>query len=177
MDQYVGQLLLVGFNFAPSGWALCQGQLLPISQNTALFSLLGTYYGGDGRSTFALPNLQGVMPIGQGQGVGQPNYVIGQTGGEQTLTLISSQVPAHSHSHTGTSQLAVSAAPNGGTFGEGERSRPLKYYVAAPTSGTLALMNPQAVQGAGGGLAHENMMPYVVMNYIIALTGIFPPRS
>jgi microcystin-dependent protein len=173
---WIGQIDLVAFNFAPMGWALCQGQLLPISQNTALFSLIGTYYGGNGTSTFALPNLQGLMPIHQGAGAGLPTYVIGQAGGLANVTLLMQQMAGHNHSHVGTTAMASSSSPGGLTFGEGDRRDPLAYYTPAPGS-TPAVMNPAALTLTGNSQPHPNMMPYLTMNYIIALQGEFPPRS
>jgi microcystin-dependent protein len=173
---WLGQIDLVAFNFAPVGWALCQGQLLPISQNTALFSLLGTYFGGDGRSTFGLPNLQGVMPIGAGQGPGLPNYSIGETGGEVSVTLLMQQMASHNHNHMGTTATAGSSSPGGLTFAQGDRAHALDYYTPAPGN-NRALMSQQALSLVGGNQAHPNMMPYLTMNYIIALRGDFPPRS
>jgi microcystin-dependent protein len=156
---------------------LCNGQLLPISQNTALFSLLGTNFGGNGISTFALPNLQGSMPIGYGQGPGLPQYIIGETGGEQNVTLLTSQMPSHTHQHQGTTAIQATEVPTGATFGESGRSHPSVYYVAAPTPSTSAPMSPTELGIVGGSQAHPNMMPYLVMTYVIALQGQFPPRS
>ena len=176
-DQFVGQLLLVPYNFPPQGWAFCQGQLLPISQNTALFSLLGTFYGGNGTSNFALPNLQGMMPIGIGNQSG--NYSIGQTGGEQNVTLIAGQLPAHSHVHAGTTVLPTSSSPSATAFaqGGGGRGHAFSYYVAPPVAGTLATMSSTCLALNGSGQAHSNMMPSLVLNYIISLVGIYPSRS
>jgi microcystin-dependent protein len=176
-EVFIGQLMLVPYNFAPRGFAFCQGQLLPISQNTALFSLLGTYYGGDGRSTFALPNLQGTIPIGMGQGPGQPLYSLGQTGGESSVTLSVSQIPQHTHIHQATSTAAASYSPTGATFAPGGgRGHAVPYYIA-PNAGTLAPMNSAAVASVGGNQPHSNLQPYLSLNWVIALQGIFPPRS
>jgi microcystin-dependent protein len=174
-DSYLGQILLVPYNFAPKNFAFCQGQLLPIMQNTALFSILGTNYGGDGRSTFALPNLQSSVPVGMGQGPGLSPYYIGETGGTDTVTLISSQIPTHNHVHQGTSGAASSLSPAATTFAPGGgRGHALSYYIAPPTSAT---MNVSALTSTGGNQPHSNMMPYLVLNYVIALAGVFPPRS
>src|ERR1700712_3188566 len=116
-DPFVAEIRIFGFNFAPKGWAFCDGQLLPISQNTALFSLLGTYYGGDGRSTFGLPNLQGIMPIGVGN-QSNGNYALGQASGEPNVTLLSTQLPTHTHVHAGTNTIPTSASPSGTAFGQ-----------------------------------------------------------
>jgi microcystin-dependent protein len=177
-DQYLGQLLLVPYNFAPAGYAFCQGQLLPISQNTALFSLLGTNFGGNGTSTFALPNLQGCMPIGTGQGPGQPSYFIGQTGGETSVTLLTTQLPTHTHVHQATSTAASSYSPAAAAFAPGGgRGHAVPYYIAAPGSGTLAPLNASSVQATGGSQAHSNLQPYLTLNWVIALQGVYPPRQ
>jgi len=173
-DQFVAEIRMFAGNFAPSGWALCNGQILPISQNTALFSLLGVMYGGNGTSNFALPNLQGSAPLGYGQGPGLSSRVQGQTGGEQTVTLLTTQIPAHTH--------AAQAAPAGGldspagnVWGEAQLGKtPLNIY--APKPGNVP-MSTQALGFAGGGQPHNNLPPYLCLNFIIALTGIFPPRN
>lgn len=171
-DQFVGEVRLVGFNFAPTGWALCQGQLMAISQNTALFSLLGTFYGGDGKSTFALPNLQGCVALGAGQGPGLSLYDIGETAGEQAVTLLTSEIPAHTHTvMAATSQNQ--SVPGGNALGQGQ-------LIYVPDSAPLPPLTPMSIQSsatAGSGLPHNNMMPYLTLNWIIALQGIFPPRS
>jgi microcystin-dependent protein len=169
--------MLVPYNFAPVGWAFCQGQILPIAQNTALFSLLGTYYGGNGTSTFALPNLQGNIAIGQGQGPGMPSYAMGETTGAQNVTLLTSQIPPHHHVHQGASGTQTTSNPVGNNFGEPARSGGKDYYVVPPTPGSTAQMNAAELQLAGGNLPHNNMMPYLVLNYVIALRGIYPTRA
>lgn len=164
---------MFGFNFAPRGWAFCNGQLLPISQNTALFSLLGTTYGGDGRSTFALPNLQGSTPISSGQGPGLSLRDLGEQSGSQTVTLLQSEIPAHTHllqAYTG--DVADSRAP-GPAATLGIPSPGLAY---SPTATGLQPMNFQAVAVAGGSLPHNNLQPYLTMNFCIAMQGVFPPR-
>jgi microcystin-dependent protein len=176
-DQFLGQIMLVPYTFAPYGWAFCQGQLLPIAQNTALFSLLGTAFGGDGRSTFALPNLQGNIPIGQGQGQALPYYLIGETGGAQNVTLLATEMPIHAHVQQGTSGEPTSSTPIGNNFGELARTSRNSFYVAPPDSKTSAQMNFAELQVAGNNQAHSNMQPYLVLNYVIALTGVYPPRS
>jgi len=181
-DQFVAEIRIFPFNFAPTGWALCNGQLLPIAQNTALFSLIGTFYGGDGRSNFALPNLQASVPIAQGQGPGLTSRVVGESGGESAVALLQSQLPAHSHTlqattTTGTtataagSQLALAAA--GG--GKGSASSVANFYSGNTANATA--MSPNAIGASGGGQPHNNMMPYLGLNFCIALQGIFPPRS
>jgi len=174
-QQFVGEIEIFGFNFAPQGWALCAGQLLPISQNAALFSLLGTQFGGDGKSTFALPNLQGAIPVSQGQGPGLTPYNMGETGGTETVTLNINAIPSHAHNVAASSSVNGVGTPAAGTaLGGTERGKP-DVYVATPTPG--AAMNTNIVGLAGGGLPHNNMMPYLTLNYCIALQGIFPARS
>jgi microcystin-dependent protein len=171
-SPFVAEIRVVGFNFAPTGWALCDGQLMPISQNTALFSLLGTMYGGDGKSTFALPNIQGSAVVGEGQGNGLSLYDEGQTGGAETITLLQSEMPVHSH--------AAMAAPDPAEIQVPAPNRSLAR--SAPTNAwqsetsNVAPMAPQALGPAGGGLPHNNMPPALVLNYIIALQGVFPSR-
>jgi microcystin-dependent protein len=172
-DQFVAEIRVFGFNFAPVGWAQCNGQLLPISQNTAVFSLLGTYYGGDGVSTFGLPNLQGAMAISQGTGPGLSQRVIGETGGESAVTLFLSELPAHNHSVL-VSATSNEASPAGAVFGGAERGHS-PAYGAAGTG--VVNMNNGAVGTNGGGQPHDNMSPYQVLNFCIALQGIFPSRS
>lgn len=173
-SSYVGEIEIFGFDFAPQQWALCAGQLLPISQNTALFSLLGTQYGGDGKTTFALPNLQGAIPVSQGQGPGLSDYNMGETGGTETVTLNLNQIPAHTHN------LAASAAggridtPSPATV-LGATERGTLPYAATPTAG--ATLNTNIVGTVGGSQPHNNMMPYITLNYCICLYGIFPARS
>ena len=168
-DPFVAEIRMFGFNFAPTGWAQCNGQLLPISQNTALFSLLGTFYGGDGKSTFALPDLQGGVPIHQGQGQGLSQYVIGQQGGSDFVTLITSEMPLHTHTFTASEELVNENNVTDNFFGAGET----RY--AAPAA--LTPMAFQALAPAGGSLPHNNLMPYLVVNFCIAMQGIFPPRG
>jgi microcystin-dependent protein len=160
------------YNFAPTGWAPCNGQILPISQNTALFSLLGTYYGGDGKSTFALPNLEGSVPIHQGQGKGLSLYDLGQQGGSDTVTLIDSEMPFHTHSLVGSKQAAVEREPGNQQFAKGAG---IGFYDtnAQPTT-TLAF---QFLGPAGSTFPHNNMQPYLGVQFCIALQGVFPPRG
>jgi microcystin-dependent protein len=182
MDAFVGEIRAVGFNFAPRNWAFCQGQILPINQYTALFSLLGTTYGGDGRSTFALPDLRGRAAVQAGQGGGLSNYPLGQRNGVENVTLLPAQLPAHTHSLGTAGSIGVTAA-------QGDLTSPVNNFLAATNnlnqygeeSTTGATMNPGSVTGTGGvqggSAPHPNMMPYETINYIIALVGIFPPRS
>ena len=171
-DQFVAEIRIGGFNFAPKGWATCDGQLLPISQNTALFSLLGTNYGGDGKSTYQLPNFQGCAPMHPGQGPGLTDRLVGETGGSQTVTLLQSEIPAHNHLVRSGALADTEALSPAGTSPGGAPTRP--YAAAADGSTTLS---PVAITMAGGGGPHNNMPPYLVMNFIIALQGIFPARS
>ena len=170
-DPFVAEIRMFGFNFAPTGWAQCNGQLLPISQNTALFSLLGTFYGGDGKSTFALPNLQGSAPLHQGQGQGLSEYFLGQQGGSQFVTLLQSEMPAHTHSWKASGQDGNNQNPGGQTTAI---SIGLAMYAALSATVQMA---PQAISPAGGSLPHNNMMPYLTVNFCIAMQGVFPPRN
>jgi microcystin-dependent protein len=168
-DQFVGEIRMGGWNFAPTGWAACDGQLLPISQNTALFSLLGTNFGGDGRSTFGLPNLQGMIPFCQGQGPGLSQYVVGEEDGTAAVTLQTSQIPGHTHQAVASTAAGNSPSASGNDWAE-TRGR----LYGASTSIT---MNPAALATTGGSQPHNNLPPYLVVTFVIALTGIFPPRS
>jgi len=174
-DNFVGEIRVVPFNFAPKGWAFCAGQLMPISQNTALFSLLGTTYGGDGKSTFALPDLQGRVPVSAGQGAGLSLYDLGQQTGEETVTLLTTEIPAHNHSVQAAPTAARTNDPTQGFFAVPVVSGSTRklYSSAAPD---IALA-PDAVTNAGGSQPHNNLQPYLGLNYIIALQGIFPSRS
>ncbi len=171
MDPFVGQITTVAFNFAPVGWAVCNGQLLPISQYAALFSLIGTTYGGDGVSTFALPNLQSRIALHQGQGTGLSNYAIGQIGGSESVTLNSNQLPGHTHQALCFTGGSNSQTPVNGIWAQASKDKPYKAELGA---GTMA---PNAIGSAGGNQPHPNIMPYQALNYIIALEGIFPSRS
>jgi len=175
-DQFVGEIRIFGTNFAPTGWAFCDGQLLSISQNTALFSLLGTTYGGDGKSTFALPDLQGRAPMHPSQGPGLSLHDLGEVGGSETVTLLESEIPAHAHVLRATNDPGSAAAPNLGSGGLAAtgRGRP-EAYVAAPF-GTTVAMGPAVAGHTGGDMPHNNMQPYLTMNFCIALQGIFPAR-
>ena len=168
-EPFLGEIRNFGFNFAPQGWAQCQGQLLSISQNSALFSLLGTMYGGDGRTTFGLPDLRGRTAISVGQGPGLSDYVQGQVGGEEQVTLTASQVAPHTHSVTASSQAASKSPAN---------SLPA-YTADASTYGgaTDLTMSPNMIKPNPGGQPHDNMPPYLVTNLCIALEGIYPSRN
>lgn len=172
-DQFVGEIRVFGFNFAPKDWAFCNGQLLPIGQNTALFSLLGTFYGGDGRTTFALPNLQGSMAVDMGQGPGLSPRYLGETGGERAVTLTVGELPQHTHAVL-ASPTSNEASPAGAVFGGAARGHSPAYAAA----GTGAVnMSAGAVAQTGGGQPHDNMSPYLALNFCIALQGVFPPRG
>jgi microcystin-dependent protein len=172
MDPFVAEIRPFCFNFAPKGWAFCDGQLLPISQNTALFALLGTYYGGDGKSNFALPNLQDAVPIGQGQGPGLTERYLGESGGEPYVTLLDSEMPVHQHRVQATSTPADVSSPTADTAIA--RTTGKSGYAPAAAMQTL---NPMTAGPTGGSQPHNNLMPYVTVNYCIALQGIFPPRQ
>jgi microcystin-dependent protein len=171
-DPFVAEIRIFPFNFAPKGWAWCNGQLLPISQNTALFSLLGTTYGGDGKSTFGLPDLQGSAPMHPGQGPGLSLHDLGETGGTEAVTLLASEIPSHGHQMRGAAQdpaLAKAVSPDaswslsqGGGIYQNAQNTQLAF---------------QAVGPAGGDLPHNNMQPYLTFYFNIALQGVFPPRS
>lgn len=167
-DQFLAEIRIFPFNFPPTGWAFCDGQLMPISQNTALFALLGTYYGGDGKSTFALPDLQGSAPMQTGQGQGLSERFLGEMSGVESITLLQSEIPLHTHNVQTSDDDANNADPAGRYFGRGN-----PVYAPVAALGTMAL---QTVAPAGGGLPHNNMQPYLTLNFCIALQGIFPQR-
>ena len=170
-DPWVGEIALVPYNFAPQGWALCDGQLLPISQNTALFSLIGTQFGGNGQTTFGLPDLRGRVPIHAGTGPGLSTRYIGESGGEENHTLAATEMPAHTHQAQGSSAIGTSDSPVAGVPARSAAGTP--EYAAAPNA-NLAVA---AIQPAGGGQPHPNMQPFLGMTYIISLFGIFPSRN
>ena len=173
-DPFVAEIRIFPFNFAPTGWALCNGQLLPISQNTALFSLLGTTYGGNGQSNFALPNLQGMAPMFFGQGPGLSQRSEGEQSGSDAVTLLISEIPNHGHSLMAKSS-GGQADPVAKLFGAaGTQLPPPNYYSNAP--GTLTAMSQQALAVAGSDTPHNNLMPYLVLTFCIALQGVYPPR-
>ncbi|MFC5649788.1 phage tail protein [Paenibacillus solisilvae] len=172
MDSYIGEIRLFAGSFAPRNWALCNGQLLSIAQNTALFSLLGTQYGGDGRVTFALPDLQGRAPLHQGEGPGLTARTVGESGGGSSVVLNINEIPAHTHVPNAQSSQGA-ADPTNAIWTNTAGLRGPQIYSAAPDHS----MSPQAVQVSGGSQPHNNMQPYVGVNYIISLTGIYPPRQ
>ena len=167
-EPFLGQIIIVGFNFAPRGWAQCNGQILPIAQNTALFSLLGTTYGGNGQTTFALPDLRSRVPIHVGQGPGLSSYDLGQAAGTETVTLNINEIPAHNHLLGANAEEGAASNPSGQVPAKGG------IYGAAP-DGTL--MNPTVITNTGGSQPHANIQPYLTLNFCIALEGIFPSRN
>jgi microcystin-dependent protein len=171
MDPFVAEIRIFPFNFAPKGWAFCDGQILPLSQNTALFSLLGTTYGGDGKSNFALPNMQGNAPMHPGQGPGLSLHDLGETGGSDTVSLLESEIPSHSHAMMVSTQLALENSPIAQEAAQGDG---INLY-AAP--GALVTMSDNALAPAGGDQPHNNMQPYLTLNFCIALQGVYPPRT
>jgi microcystin-dependent protein len=171
-DPFVAEIRIFPFNFAPKGWAFCDGQLMPLAQNTALFSLLGTTYGGDGRTNFALPNLQGNAPLHPGQGPGLSPHDLGERGGSETVTLTASELTSHSHGvnvslSDGTSQSPVNERLASGVGGIAQYAPP----------NNLAQLSPQAIASVGGTQPHNNMQPYLTLSFCIALQGIYPPRT
>lgn len=171
-DPFVAEIRIFGFNFAPRGWAFCNGQLMPIAQNTALFSLLGTTYGGDGRSTFALPNLQGNAALGVGQGPGLSLYDLGEIGGSSSVTLLASEVPTHNHTGMkANARAAISNNPSGAapalTTGN------FTYVSTAPNTN----LSSSSTSTVGASQPHNNYMPSLVLNFCIATQGVFPPRG
>ncbi len=172
-NPFVAEIRIFPFNFAPTGWAMCNGQILPISQNTALFSLLGTTYGGDGRSNFALPNLQGCAAMHPNQGPGLSNHVLGETSGSDTVTLLGTEMPAHAHTMMAVATPASTKTPS--PTASLARSSGGNVFLAPDAN--LAAMAPNTLSPAGGGQPHNNMQPYLTFNFCIALQGVFPARS
>ena len=169
-QPYVGEIRLFAGNFAPLGWAFCDGQLLSIAENEVLFNLIGTTYGGDGQNTYALPDLRGRVPLHQGSN-GQSNYIIGQSGGVESVTLAANQMPAHRHAMLAST--AAASATHGPSEALGSSATMKLYGTGAP----VMAMDPNAIAPAGGGQPHENRPPFLVLNFIIALQGIFPSRD
>jgi microcystin-dependent protein len=170
-DPFVAEIRIFPFNFAPKGWAWCDGQLMPLSQNTALFSLLGTTYGGDGKSNFALPDLQGRAPMHPGQGPGLSLHDLGETGGSETVTLLESEIPAHSHGLTAVEDDGTFKTPAGMFLGGGNAM-----YIN-PNQAVNTTLAGESLAPAGGDQPHNNMMPYLTFYFCIALQGVFPPRT
>jgi microcystin-dependent protein len=165
-EPYLSEIKIISWNFPPRNWALCNGQLLPINQNQALFSLLGTTYGGNGQTTFGLPNLQGRIPVHRGGG-----FQLGQTGGEENHTLTVSELPTHTHLMTVVTGNATTNAPAGALLASSNNA------YQSPSSGNFVAVNPATVSNVGGSQAHTNLQPYLVLNFCIALTGIFPSQN
>lgn len=183
-EPFIGEIRAFGFNFAPVNWAFCNGQLLPISQNTALFSIIGTVYGGDGKVTFALPNLQGRSAVGQGQGPGLSAYVLGEVTGTPEVTLLTTEMPGHRHSLQGrvtmqSSMLTAGPAANSKLSRAVtlEGSNPPATMIYSNVDSVNALMAPQTIGVTGGMQPHANQQPYLVLNYCICLQGVYPPKS
>jgi microcystin-dependent protein len=179
MDPFVAEVRIFPFNFAPKGWALCDGQLLPLSQNTALFSLLGTTYGGDGKVTFALPDFQGRAALGQGQGPGLSLYDLGEEIGTETVTLLTTEIPVHNHAFSATSDQGTTASSAGNqlakAFGGSKQASFTGEYLN--TNSPNVAMSPFSTGVTGGSLPHNNMQPYLTLNFCIALQGVYPPRT
>jgi microcystin-dependent protein len=170
-NPFVAEIRMFAGNFAPTGWALCNGQLMPISQNTALFSLLGTFYGGDGKSTFALPNLEDSAPMNQGSGAGLSQRFIGEQSGTEFVTVLQSEMPSHAHNAMPRLGLGNSQTPAAESWAGSNNAK--QYVNTAPN----VQMSPLALSLTGGSLPHNNMPPYLVVTFIIALQGVYPPRS
>ncbi len=174
MDPFVAEIRIFPFNFAPKGWAFCDGQILPLSQNTALFSLLGTTYGGDGKSNFALPNMQGNAPMHPGQGPGLSLHDLGETGGSDTVTLLESEMPGHVHTASAVNSDSTDQSPIGELFAGGLGG----IAAFAPKAGNnLTTFSDVMLAPAGGDQPHNNLQPYLTLNFCIALQGVYPPRT
>jgi microcystin-dependent protein len=171
MDPFVAEIRIFPFNFPPKGWAFCDGQLMPLSQNTALFSLLGTTYGGDGKSNFALPNMQGRAPMHPGQGPGLSLHDLGETGGSDTVSLLETEIPSHSHALKASNQDGTDQQPGNELFAGG-----IGVAMYAPPSG-MTSQSDSAIAPTGGDQPHNNMQPYLTLNFCIALQGVYPPRT
>lgn len=174
MEPFIAEIIMFGGNFSPRGWAFCQGQLLPISSNSALFSLLGTTYGGDGRTTFGLPDLRGRVPIQQGQGPGLPSYRLGETGGSTTHTLSTTEMPSHTHGLEGEKGVASTNSPANAMLAAHDTSNAYSPFIS--TNDEVAMAS-QSITNTGGGGSHNNMQPYLALNFIIALVGTYPSRN
>jgi microcystin-dependent protein len=176
-DAFIGQIVGFGGNFAPRNWALCQGQIMSIAQNTALFSILGTTYGGNGQTTFALPDLRGRAPVSQGQGPGLSNYVLGEQTGSENVTLLSTQMPQHNHQLIAANTGATTPAPSGNFLAQANNPADQSDINVYAPSGTPAAMNPQAIGFAGGSQPFSIIQPLLAINFIICIFGVFPSRN
>lgn len=178
-DPFIGEIRIFGGNFPPKNWAFCNGQLLPIQQNTALFSVIGTTYGGDGKSTFALPDLRGRVPVHHGHGPGLTPRDLGEKGGEASVTLTQDQMPAHSHQVQCSSNAGTGSNPQGAVWAAVPeyKGQPAEPAYVNYTEDTSVSMSEEALASVGESLPHNNMQPYMAMNFIIALKGVFPPRG
>jgi microcystin-dependent protein len=175
MEPFIGQIILVGFNFAPYGWFLCQGQLIPIAQYDTLYALIGTTYGGDGQTTFAVPDLRGRVPTHWGQGTGLSPYPIGERTGTESVTLINSQIGAHTHQFNASALFANTTTPdNTTTLAPASAGKDIYVYGTSAPNTSLA---PGSISSVGGSSPHENRQPYLAFNYIMAWAGIFPSRN
>lgn len=172
MDPFVAEIRIFPFNFPPKGWAWCDGQILPLSQNTALFSLLGTTYGGDGKSNFALPDIQGRAVMAPGQGPGLSLYDLGETGGSETVSLLESEIPSHGHTAMGVASSGSQTNPVGNAVAQGGGRSGLAYEGGSPALGNFQQLGP-----AGGDQPHNNMQPYLTLYFCLALQGVYPPRT
>lgn len=171
-EPFLAEVRLFGFNFPPRGWAQCDGQILPIDQNQSLYSLLGNTFGGDGRTTFALPDLRGRTPLSEGTGP----RTLGSSGGAETHALTTAEMPAHTHSFEGNRNQASANEPGGNTIAAKKR-RAYSRYAGAPDAATTANMHAETISSVGNGAAHENMQPYLAVNFCIATQGLFPSRN
>jgi microcystin-dependent protein len=180
MEPFIGQIIMVGFGYAPRGWALCDGRLLSVATNSALFAVLGTTYGGDGQSTFALPDLRGRCAVGMGQGPGLSNYAQGEAGGVESVALNQAQIPMHTHSLMASNSDGATSDPTAGVIAVNkvviDRSNTVNGSAFVSSAPNIS-MHPQAILPVGSNMAHENRSPYLAMNYAIALTGIYPTRD
>ena len=170
-DPYTGEIRMFAGNFPPSGWAFCDGSTMPIDQNEALFTLIGTTYGGDGQVTFNLPDLRGRVPVHQGQGPGLSNYVLGQTGGVESVTLTTQQIPQHTHALLATTSAGTQVNPGGNLLSNSQGPQP---YIQESPDGNL---NPAAMSPSGGSQPHDNLQPFLAINFILSLFGFFPTQS
>jgi microcystin-dependent protein len=178
-SPFVAEITMFAFNFPPKGWAFCDGQLLPISQNTALFSLLGTQYGGDGKSTFALPDLQGMAAVGQGQGPGLSEYFVGETTGSETVTLLQTEIPSHNHSFAASSDQGTTLSSAGNQLAKASAGGKQASFTGnyLNTNAANVTMSPLSTSVTGSSFPHNNMQPYLTLNFCIAMQGVFPPRG